>query len=68
MRGKRIETYQSVKTVHECRLYSDDYRRLFKLPLSKGKIVEVKLVGQTVIFTFEVDRYRSINFKLTGGK
>jgi hypothetical protein len=61
MPGKRIETYQSVKTVHDCRLYSDDYRKLFNLPLSKGEVTEVKLVGQTVIFTFEVDRHRYIN-------
>jgi hypothetical protein len=67
MAGK-IETYQSVKTVHECRLYSDDYRKLFKLPLSKGTLTAVGIVGQTIMLTFEVDRHRYINFKITGGK
>jgi len=68
MAGKKIETYQSIKTVHECRIYSGDIRKLFKLPLCKGKISKVALYGSTVMVTFEVDSHRCIKHQLTGGK
>lgn len=67
MAGK-VEVYQSITTVHNCRLYSDDIRTLFKLPRRKGKIVSIELVGQTIHANFEVERHRYINHKLTGGK
>jgi len=68
MAGKRIEVYQSIKTVHECRLYSNDIRSLFHLPFRKGKIIGTSLHGQLVTISFEIERHRAIPHKLTGGK
>ena len=64
---RSVEVYQGIKTVHSCRLYSEDTRKLFALPLRKGKITGVSVDGETVIITFEVVRHKYLNLKL-GGK
>ena len=62
-----VKVYQGIKTVHTCRLYSEDTRKLFALPLRKGKVTDVSVSGETVIITFEVVRHKYLNLKL-GGK
>jgi hypothetical protein len=68
MAVKLIEVYQGIKTVHTCRLYGDDFRTLFKLPRTKGKILSVELMGQTVFVSFEIERHKYIGHKLTTRK
>jgi hypothetical protein len=68
MAVKRIEVFKGLTTVCDCRLYSDDFRKLFQLPIRKGKILSLKLVGQTINVRFEIPGYKYIDHKLTGGK
>lgn len=68
MAGKRVDIYQSIKTVHSCRLYSEDYRTLFNLPKKNGKCIAVRLDNHSIEFDFEVNSHKYINHKLTGGK
>lgn len=67
MAGKTIDVYQGIKTVHSCRLYHYDFRKLFRLPRIKGKIVSAELIGGIVCIGFEIERQRYIKHKL-GGK
>lgn len=45
-------------------LYDDDLRRLFKLPVKKGRITGVVLDGQCVRITFEQQLNSYINLSI----
>lgn len=67
MVGKRISVYQSMETIHTCRLYDEDVRKLFGLPARKGKIISVELQSGRILVRFEITKHKYINHKL-GGK